>query len=145
MKKQQKLFSKWTARDILNYWYEIYSKHNNESYSHGDFIGKELKIFRELLDSHDVYSILLAIEKGIQNGETLIKYFNINIDKYAPETIYSKYFFIIDKFGPVELREKLLSLSTYETQWIPSATTNQKISDLVKLFDEWIVKNNYDT
>ena len=142
MKIKFKSPEKYTSRDLMQFWYKEYEALNGSQYAHRQFGGFELKSFKELLEDYNIYALLLAIREGIQNGESTVKYFSQNIERYLPDTVYPKYFFLIKELAPRELKTQLLDLSMLETKWFPSAKTIQDIQTIIDTFDDWMLLND---
>jgi hypothetical protein len=142
MKIKGKTIEQYSSRDLMNVWYEHYEEFHSEPYTHREFGGMELRHLKILLQDYDVYSILLAIENGIRNGEASIKYFAENIEQYIIDSQYVKYHYLIKKFAPKEMKEKLVRLSVLDTKWFPDAQIKQDIAVLIEEFDIWLMTKN---
>jgi hypothetical protein len=127
----------------MSFWYEVYSKiHPDRDFSHKEFLGLELQRFKELQSRYDNFTILLAIDKGLREGEDSIQYFSINIEKYLPSTNYPKHIFLINKHGNDEEKVKIIDLMVLESNWYPSAHTNIKIKNVINEFEEYLIGKN---
>jgi hypothetical protein len=131
---------KFNSRDLLNYWYASYAKNSlrGDSYSHRSFIGKELSLFKQAQERHDNFAILYAIDQCLRDHDISIEYFLQKIDQYVPSTRYPKLYFLVSKFGDVEMKTKLLELSVLESSWYPSAHVVQQIDSVVEEINTWI-------
>lgn len=135
---------KYTSRDIMNYWYQKYEECHGEQYSHETFGGKELKYFKELLEDYDIYSVLLALENGLKNGETSIRFICGDIEKYLPDTHFPKYHYLIRKYAGAKLKDKLFDLTVLETKSLQSADIVLEIKAIINEFDEWLISRGME-
>ena len=137
---QQKVVRKspetFTSRDLLSYWLKLWGTEASYSSFGG---GKELSVLKSLLESYDVYTILLAMVKAKKKGSqisilTLADYF----DEFAPDTKFTKLSFYVGEFGDEKVKKILNELIMIEYKWLPSASDRQKAKELVEQLETWI-------
>ena len=131
---------KYTSKDLFNYWGECYEKYFSTSYNPRGFIGHELQQLKELLDSYDVYAVLLAIESGVLNGESSLVYFISRLEDYIPSTEYPKLHYWVRQKGESEQKSLLLDLTLLEARWIPDPMDNRKKQELHDSLNAWVEK-----
>lgn len=139
----KKSYDKYTSKDLFKYWSDTYKTKHRVNYSHREFGGMELNRLKEILERHGVYATLLAIKKGIEDGQRSVRFFYENIDRYILETNYAKYLFVIRNFGPPELKALLVELGVLETKWTPSVRSKKRLEEIVQKFDDWCEIKGY--
>lgn len=139
----KKTYEKYTSRDLFKYWADVYKTKHNVDYSHQEFGGSELSRLKDALEKYGVYAILLAIKKGIDDGQRSVRFFCENIDRYVLETNYAKYLFLIRNFGPPELKTLLVEVGVLETKWIQNNRTKKRLAGIVQKFDDWCEIKGY--
>ena len=139
----KKSYEKYTSKDIFTYWVDLYKIKHKQTYSHREFGGTELGRLKEVLELYGIYTLLLAMKKGIDAGEHSIRFFCENITRYVVDTDYAKYVFIIKNFGTKELKELLLELTVLETKWTQNVRTKRRIAEIVQKFSDWCEIKGY--
>ena len=135
---KKKVPEKFSSRDLLDYWYDNYLEINSVPYNHHSFIGNEMKKFKELLSDYDVYTVLLAINNGIKNGETSVEYFCNGVEEYIIRTKYAKYMYLVSRVGKKEQRDALNELLMLENKWFPTAIDRKRSDEIVYNLDGWL-------
>ena len=135
-----KLPEKYTSKDLFDYWGECYEKFFLTSYNPRGFVGHELQKLKDSLALYDVYSVLLAIEAGVLNGESSLVYFISRLEEYIPTTEYPKLHYWIRKKGESEQKTMLLDLTLLESRWIPDPLDNQKKQEISDSLCSWVEK-----
>ena len=138
-----KKYEKYTSKDIFKYWGEEYKAKHNVAYTYREFGGRELSRFKEALETHGVYTILLAIKQGIADGQRSVRFFCENIESYILDTAYAKYIFLIKSFGPPELKVLLVELGVLETKWTQNSRTMKRLKEIVQQFEDWCEIKGY--
>lgn len=139
----KKTYDKYTSKDLFNYWSEVYKIKHGVSYSHREFGGTELSRLKEALETHGVYAVLLAIKKGIKDGQRSIRFFCENINRYIVDTNYAKYLFLIKTCGSLELKALLVELGVLETKWSQNNRSKKRLAEIVQKFDDWCEIKGY--
>ena len=140
--KKKKSFAEYNCVDVLSVWNKRYLDIFGEYYSTSQFIGYDQNMLKELLEGYGIYDILLAIDSALQNGCSNIKYFYDAVEKYLPNSKYSKYYYLIEKYGTKDLQKELIDLSVLESKWSPSSNTMDMIDRIVDKFETFLQAKN---
>ena len=139
---KNKLPADYACSDLLNVWRDSYREIFGNEYSSAHYRGYELHKLKELLDEHGVYEILLAMKSALQDGCDLVYYFYSNIERYLPHSYYSKYYYLIGKYGTCDLRTDMFNLSVLEKKWSPNANTIRSMGEIIDRFDIFLQAKN---
>lgn len=136
--KNKHVIEDYTATDLKEYWCNQYNKKYNEAYSPHGFGGTELKNLKQLLQDYDIYTILLALQKALEDNCQSINIFCSNIEKYITNYEFPKAVYYCLTYGNEKIQQKLQELLILESSWLPTANTLQKKEQIAKEIYSWI-------
>ena len=93
----------FSSRDLLKYWSDKVSEVQSAPYVQLRWVGLDLKDLKIVLDRHDIYTILLAMDKAVKSG-TIISEFSKHFSDYDVQSPHPKLQWRIKNKGNVGRR-----------------------------------------
>ena len=134
------------AIELHQTWKRKFKQVFHEEYSVHGFIGNETHSIKQLQTRYDDYSLLLAMETALSSyGVSSIRQFCESIEKYVPDTKYSKYVYLVRQFGKEKEKALLQELLFLETKWLIRAEDISAESQIINELEKWIEESEIIT
>lgn len=131
------------ALELHQIWKKKFKQTFNEDYSVHGFIGNETHFLKQLQIRYDDYSLLLAMETAMSSyGVPSVRQFCESIDKYVPDTKYSKYVYLVRQFGKEKEKALLQELLFLENKWLIRAEDIAAESQIVNELEKWLEESS---
>ena len=121
------------APDLTQIWCDLFREAHQKNYP---LKLSDSGIIRNLSDMYGNYELLLCMEKGIANGDSNITYLASNMERYFSGSEYVKYYYLIEKYGTKDMKELLMELSVLESRLLPTASSQNRIDEIIEEFDK---------
>ena len=137
-KRKEKRPEDYNTHDLRRFWCEQYSLVREGEYQTHGYGGHELHALKQLLDSHDIFMLLLAIVDGLRKGEESIVFFSQRINEYLPKCENPMIEYYVAMFGREETVTRHKRLKYLESQWLPTAVIQQEKKVIEEELMEWV-------
>jgi len=133
---KQKNPEDYTSKDLLKYWNTQFALHQSNPYISLRWGGLDLQGLKVLLDTYNVYVILLAIEMATRSG-TVISEFCSNFEDYDPSSAHPKLEWLVKDRGNKRQKNLWYEYEEASTRWFPSASDRKRITEIEEELKEW--------
>lgn len=137
-RKLLKQFEEYNSKDLYIYWKDQYRIKHGSDYASRIYFGKEVSLFKYLLEKHDIFTVLLAICHGVQNGEKTVQFFVKNADRYIYNSDHPDIDFFVRSYGRDREHNMLLQLKLLEANWFHNSEYRILQARIVDNLREWI-------
>ena len=127
---------KYTSKDLLAYWNSQFKLHQPNPYTSLRWGGLDLHDLKVVLDTYNVYTILLAIEVATKSG-TIITEFCSNFEDYDSHSAHPKLEWLVKARGNKRQKNLWYEYEEASTRWFPSASDRKRISEIEEELKEW--------
>ena len=127
---------KYTSKDLLTYWNAQFKLHQSNSYVSLRWGGLDLQDLKTLLGSHNIYTVLLAIDVATKSG-TIISEFCSNFEDYDPNSTHPKLEWLVKDRGNKRQTHLWGEYEEASTRWFPSASDRKRILEIEEELKEW--------
>jgi hypothetical protein len=126
----------FTSKDLLRYWSDKVSKVQSTPYVQLRWIGLDLKDLKTVLDGHDVYTVLLAIDKAVKDG-TFISEFSRNFRDYDVQSPHPKLQWRVKNKGNKHHNKLWEEYQLISSRWFPSSSDRKRLLSIEEELKEW--------
>ena len=123
----------YNARDLHQVFTRLYEEQFQQTYQVKSFIGYEMKGLKNLLEKHDVWSILCAIRTCIKSNSSsvTVHYIISDAKAYLPDS-YAELRWMVGEYGTPEIKEQFREYLFGTSRWFPSGSQYKSLHELLQ-------------
>ena len=126
----------FSSRDLLKYWSDKVSEVQSAPYVQLRWVGLDLKDLKIVLDRHDIYTILLAMDKAVKSG-TIISEFSKHFSDYDVQSPHPKLQWRIKNKGNKRHKKIWEEYQLISSRWFPSSSDRKRLLEIEEELKEW--------
>ena len=134
----KKTHDKWTANDIYTFWCNEFEKHQGKEYVPHFYKQREISVLKELLESFDIYTILVTIQEALEASKC-------DSISYLPELVNNdvsnepEIQFYVNRFGKRRQRELFVELNLIDSMWCQTQKDRKRRETIKTELEGWII------
>ena len=126
----------FNSKDLLTYWSDKVSEVESSPYVQLRWIGLDLKDLKTVLDGHDIYTVLLAIDQAVKSG-TVISEFSKHFRDYDVQSPHPKLQWRVSTKGTKRHKKIWEEYKLISSRWFPSASDRKRLLSIEAELEEW--------
>ena len=126
----------FNSKDLLDYWEDTFYLVQSKPYTALRWGGLDLRDLKTVLNGHDIYTVLLAIDHAVKDG-TFILEFSKNFGDYDIQSPHPKLQWLVQNKGNKHHKKLWVEYQLVSSRWFPSASDRKRLIEIEEQLKEW--------